>query len=171
MRLIDGSSGEVRSITAPTAPTYHTHPAFAPDGRHLAYLSCGGSFSCQVEVVELGADSLPKGEARHLTRRTIWPLTDAMSSVPTARRHEAACGRVDGCSARAVEIAGFDSLWPASRWRCLAFATGQRGIAGSSPAVRAVVVASSGLVRIFRRTAGGLPPRGPARRRDLAGRA
>ncbi len=44
-------------------------PAFSPDGRHLAYLSCIGRYSCQVDVVELGPDFAPKGTPRHLTRR------------------------------------------------------------------------------------------------------
>ena len=48
-------------MTTPTGSTYHTFPAFSPDGRHLAYLSCVGRYSCQVAVVELGADFVPKG--------------------------------------------------------------------------------------------------------------
>jgi Tol biopolymer transport system component len=49
IRLIEASSGAVRSITTPTGSTYHTFPAFSPDGRHLAYLSCIGRYSCQID--------------------------------------------------------------------------------------------------------------------------
>jgi Tol biopolymer transport system component len=73
IRLIDASSGDVRSITSPTGSAHHIQPALSPDGRHLAYASCSRSYACHVEVVELGPDDMPKGAARRLTRRVIWP--------------------------------------------------------------------------------------------------
>jgi serine/threonine protein kinase len=73
IRLIDVSSGEVRSITSPAGPASHTQPAFSPDGRHLAYASCPRIYSCHVDVAELGPDYVPKGAARRLTRRVFWP--------------------------------------------------------------------------------------------------
>jgi Tol biopolymer transport system component len=73
-RLIDASSGDVRSITSPTGPAHDSQPALSPDGRHLAYASCSRSYACHVDVVELGPDDMPKGAARRLTRRVIWPM-------------------------------------------------------------------------------------------------
>ena len=35
--------------------------------------SCPGGYSCHLEVVELGADYSPKGAARRLTRKVVWP--------------------------------------------------------------------------------------------------
>jgi len=72
IRLIDASSGDVRSITSPTGPASHIEPALSPDGRHLAYASCPRN-SCYVDVVELGPGYAPKEAARRLTRRLIWP--------------------------------------------------------------------------------------------------
>ena len=42
-------------------------PAFSPDGRFLSYVSCAGSSSCDVYLVELGPNLLPRGQARRLT--------------------------------------------------------------------------------------------------------
>ena len=72
IRLIDLSTGEARSMTTPGGTAYHAAPAFSPDGRHLAYTSCPRSFSCQLVVVELGADNVSTGTERRLTRRAIW---------------------------------------------------------------------------------------------------
>jgi serine/threonine protein kinase len=74
IRLVDVSSGEVRSITSPTGPASHIQPALSPDGRHLAYASCPRIYSCYVDVVELGPGYAPKEAARRLTQRVIWPL-------------------------------------------------------------------------------------------------
>jgi serine/threonine protein kinase len=74
IRVIDVASGESRSITSPDGSTYHNEPALAPDGRHLAYASCVGVFSCHVDVVALGRDGMPAGAARSLTPGIIWPL-------------------------------------------------------------------------------------------------
>ncbi len=72
IRLVDVSSGEVRSITSPTGPASHMQPALSPDGRHLAYASCPRT-SCYVDVVELRPGYAPKEAARRLTRRPIFP--------------------------------------------------------------------------------------------------
>jgi len=72
IRLIGVPGGEARSITSPRARTYHTDPVFSPDGHHLAYGTCFTDISCQIDVVELGADYEPMGTAQRLTRKALW---------------------------------------------------------------------------------------------------
>jgi Tol biopolymer transport system component/predicted Ser/Thr protein kinase len=71
LHLIPLQEGLPRAITAPEPPGYDVHPAFSPDGRRLAYASCGFSLfpPCDVLVVEVGADLVPKAPARRLARR------------------------------------------------------------------------------------------------------
>jgi len=58
------ASGEKRAVTASTSGTNHA-PAFSPDGKSLAYASCRGAvYPCDVWVIELGKDSVPKGQRR-----------------------------------------------------------------------------------------------------------
>jgi Tol biopolymer transport system component len=47
-------------------------PQFAPDGRHLAYLSRVG-FLWSIAVVDLDSDYSPTGASRRITRRPVWP--------------------------------------------------------------------------------------------------
>jgi hypothetical protein len=73
IRCVDVSTGEMRSVTAPTESTWHSVPALSPDGRRLAYASCsGGYMNCHLEVSELGPDGVEKGAARRVTRGVIW---------------------------------------------------------------------------------------------------
>ena len=68
--LIPVQGGEPRSITSPSAPTFHSDPALSRDGRHLAYASCFNLLDrASVDVVELGRDYVPTGPPRRLTRR------------------------------------------------------------------------------------------------------
>jgi Tol biopolymer transport system component len=121
IRLIEVSTGEARAVTSPGGSTYHTQPAFSHDGRHLAYFSCVRRVSCQVEVVELGTDSLPKGEARRLTRKSINPgglawARDGRSIIftdITAGRRIWRVG-IAGDAPRRVEAAGFMAYRPAT---------------------------------------------------------
>ena len=70
--LVPVLGGEPRSITSPSAQTFHSDPALSRDGRHLAYASCFNFLSCQVDVVELDRDYVPVGPPRRLTRRAGW---------------------------------------------------------------------------------------------------
>ena len=87
--LVPVEGGEPRLIPLPQAARDAFSPRFSPDGRHLAYESCVG-FSCHVDVVELGADFVPKGPPRRLTRRPIWPPggleLDPRRPIPALRR-------------------------------------------------------------------------------------
>jgi eukaryotic-like serine/threonine-protein kinase len=120
IRLIDASSGDVESITSPSGSVFHSQPALSPDGRRLAYACCPGMYSCQVDVVELGPDDRPKGAARRLTRRVIWPLglawTRDGAHVVFADQLSQRLWRVglqgDHPPER-IEIAGFGAYWPA----------------------------------------------------------
>jgi serine/threonine protein kinase len=121
IRLVETATGEARAVTSPGGSTYHMQPAFSHDGRHLAYFSCVRRVSCQVEVVELGTDSLPKGAARRLSRKGINPAglawaRDGRSVVFTdvcAGRRIWRVGIAGGAPQR-VEVAGFMAYRPAT---------------------------------------------------------
>jgi Tol biopolymer transport system component/predicted Ser/Thr protein kinase len=66
--LIPVERGERRRLTSNSTAIDHS-PAFSPDGRFLAYASCTGIYSCDVYLVELGPDLLPRGQPRRLTRQ------------------------------------------------------------------------------------------------------
>jgi eukaryotic-like serine/threonine-protein kinase len=69
--LVPAQGGEPRPIPLPQTAGDALNPRFSPDGHHLAYHSCAG-FSCHVDVVELGADFVPTGPPRRLTRRPVF---------------------------------------------------------------------------------------------------
>jgi Tol biopolymer transport system component len=71
LHLIPLQEGVPHAITAPQAPGYDVHPAFSPDGRRLAYASCGfyAFPPCDIYVAEVGADFVPTAPARRLTRQ------------------------------------------------------------------------------------------------------
>ena len=74
--LIPMQGGEPRAVPLPEAAGEPCKPRFSPDGRHLAYQSCVGLAACHLDVVELGADFVPKGTPRRLSRRPIHPFGD-----------------------------------------------------------------------------------------------
>ena len=123
IHLIAVPGGEARSITSPSAPTFHTSPSFSPDGHHMAYASCS-DVSCHVEVVELGADYVPKGAARRLTRKVIWGAGGQAAGLAWTRDGKSVVygDRID------------DHLW-------------RVGIAGDRPPER-IEVAGSGVVGV-----------------------
>jgi serine/threonine protein kinase len=119
IRLIGVPSGETRSITSPSGLTYHTDPAFSPDGHHLAYASCLSFFSCQIDVVELGADYAPMGAAQRLTRKAIWMLglawtRDGRSVVYSdwSNKRLWRVGIAGDQPPERIEVAGSPALWP-----------------------------------------------------------
>ncbi len=64
--LIPVQGGEPRPITTAKPPRFDGAPAFSPDGRRLAYASCGTS-GCGVYVIELGTAFTPTSPPRRLT--------------------------------------------------------------------------------------------------------
>jgi len=122
IRLVDVSSGETRSVTAPTEPTYHSHPALSPDGRRLAYVSCSsGYMNCHLEVCELGPDGAKKGTARRVTRGVCWARAPAWTrdGASLVYGDELSGNRLWRVSIRGdepprqIEIAGFNAATPA----------------------------------------------------------
>jgi eukaryotic-like serine/threonine-protein kinase len=121
IRIVDVSSGETRSITAPTAPTFHIYPALSPDGHRLAYASCSGAWSCRLEVSELRPDGVEIGTARRVTRKAIAPSGLAWTRDGTSLVYgDFVSGyrlwrvSIQGDEPpRQIESAGFGALWPA----------------------------------------------------------
>jgi serine/threonine protein kinase len=74
--LVPVRGGEPRPIPLPEGAGDPYNPKLSPDGRHLAYQSCVGLSSCFVDVVEVGADFVPKGAPRRLSTRPIYPFGD-----------------------------------------------------------------------------------------------
>ncbi len=119
--LVDVATGEVRPVSSPTPPAMERAPAFSPDGSHLAYFSCRRAQDCELDVVPLGRDFLPRGPARTLTPGRFWPYglawaRDCKSVIYgdqiTRRLHRVP---IDGSSPpEAIEIAGLGAQLPAT---------------------------------------------------------
>jgi Tol biopolymer transport system component len=122
IRLVGVSSGETRSVTAPTESTYHSLPSLSPDGRRLAYASCSrGYMNCRLEVSQLGPDSISKeGTARRVTRGVVWPhglawTRDGSSLVYADQLSGDLAGRADGSNP--TPLTDGPGLWQGSpRW-------------------------------------------------------
>jgi serine/threonine protein kinase len=122
--LVPIAGGEPREISHPKRGAYDFAPAFAPDGRRLAYSKCGDTFSCDVAVQELDADGLPRGSPRAVTRQgysfvmgLAWNR-DGRSLIYAASRFSLAQSylwrtRMDGREApQRLEIAGPRAFFP-----------------------------------------------------------
>jgi eukaryotic-like serine/threonine-protein kinase len=75
IHLVPVGEGGPRQLTYPKPPAFDVSPAFSPDGRRLAYGSCGGaenSPACDVFVLSLDAERRPRETARRLTRQDKW---------------------------------------------------------------------------------------------------
>jgi Tol biopolymer transport system component len=69
--LVPVERGEKRRLTSNSTALDYC-PAFLPDGRFLAYASGSDEYSCNVNLLELGPDLLPKGQARRLTHQGVY---------------------------------------------------------------------------------------------------
>jgi Tol biopolymer transport system component/DNA-binding winged helix-turn-helix (wHTH) protein len=132
--LVPVEGGETRVLTQPRTSGRDFSPAFAPEGRRLAYVSCPGpgpDSQCQVVVVDLNSSLAPVGSPRPLPGP---PFPGGMSTLTWAGEgrvliFNAAENQleylwrvaVDGASApERLEQAGPNAFWPA------ASATGDR---------------------------------------------
>src|ERR1035437_8559199 len=65
------SEGSPRQFLAPPRGTWYRDPAFAPDGRSLAFVSCTGAGagpSCSLQVVKLQAGLVLSGKPQQITK-------------------------------------------------------------------------------------------------------
>jgi Tol biopolymer transport system component len=121
IRVVHVTRGDVRTITSPGGMTYHTDPAFSPDGRRLAYASCTSYISCQIDFLELDANHTPTGPAQRVTPQNVYFAglawtRDGSSLVygdqVTGRLWRIGIGRED--PPERIEVAGTQVMWPAS---------------------------------------------------------
>jgi len=71
--LLPVEPGERRRLTSnPAGPDYL--PAFSPDGRSLAYVSCPGplALACDLYLLTLGPDLAPRGRPRRVSNERAW---------------------------------------------------------------------------------------------------
>ncbi len=117
--LLPVNGGEPRPLRIPQEARATACPTFSPDGRRLAYLS-GSDFSQYVAVVDLGADYMPTGAPRRVTRRPIYTdggysWTRDGKSIVYVEWGVHRLWRVDVAGDRAaepIEIAGFGAIRP-----------------------------------------------------------
>jgi serine/threonine protein kinase len=118
--LLPVDGGKPRPLRIPQDAGDAFGPTFSPDGRHLAYLT-GSALAQYITVVELGADYVPTGEPRRVTRRPINPdggyaWTRDGKSLLYTEWGVLRLWRVDAAGDRPpepIEIAGFGSMRPA----------------------------------------------------------
>jgi len=120
------SEGAPRQILAPPRGTWHKDPAFAPDGRSLAFVSCTGVQAgprCSLQVAGLKEGLVPSGKPRQITEQSwyisglAW-MSDGSSLVFAGRFGEPSdhLWRVNirtGKEPERVELAGADACYPA----------------------------------------------------------
>ena len=68
--LVPIERGEKRKLISDAVSASRFHwPAFSPKGDFLAYASCTGERSCDLNVLAVGRDYVPKGQPQRLTRQ------------------------------------------------------------------------------------------------------
>jgi Tol biopolymer transport system component len=75
--LVPVAVGEPRPITRVVAPDQDEWPAFSPEGRRLAYVSCREVHlrtNCHVQLLDLDRTYAPVGPPRRLTRQPFWTI-------------------------------------------------------------------------------------------------
>ena len=72
IHVIPAAGGDSRALTTPPQPGWDMHPAFSPDGRRLAYVSCTGTITPPCDVFVLDLDDAMKGSSspRRLSDRS-----------------------------------------------------------------------------------------------------
>src|SRR4030095_12150728 len=67
------TSGDKRPILVPPPGIWHKDPAYAPDGRSLAFVSCAGAVgapTCVIHVIALKDGLVPSGDPRRIQQST-----------------------------------------------------------------------------------------------------
>ena len=124
--LIPLGAGEPRPLTRPERDANDWSPAFSPDGRRLAYASCGDLVYrsvCHLQVLDLDAALTPVGPPRRLTPDSVWTINglawtrDGTGIIYSARQGSLVhLWRVDAAAARPperIEVAGHGVQFPA----------------------------------------------------------
>lgn len=128
--LVPVEGGEPLPILVPQRGKWYKHPTFSPDGRSLAFASCGGGDGsgnavgarCQLQIVPLGAELLPRGEARTILadagqiRGLAWMPDGGSLVVSGFSLPHYYAWRVSASKAaepERIEMAGVDAIWPA----------------------------------------------------------
>ncbi len=125
IHLIPIGGGEPRAVTFPKPPASDGSPAFSPDGRALAYASCGPAYwdpPCDAYVLPLDSELRPQAEARRITRQRLWILglawtRDGRSIVGGGGLEGDYLWRVradGGSPPERVELAGRDAYAPST---------------------------------------------------------
>ena len=126
------SEGAPREVLAAPPGKWYRDPAYAPDGRSLAFLSCTGAVrspSCTLQVTGLEDGLVPSGDARPISQYSSpFGLTwarDGSSLIYGSHDGNAAylwrVGVRNGKPAERLELAGLDAWGPAIRDGRLAF--------------------------------------------------
>ena len=98
--VIPSDGGEPRAVTRAKRPAFDKTPAFSPDGRRLAYVSCAGDGArCNVSVVDLDVAYRPTAPARQLTSDPVSPavslgvaMASPSSTADNPSRGSPTCG-------------------------------------------------------------------------------
>ena len=86
IHLISVATGESRALTFPQPPNFNLSPSFSPDGRTLAYASCGGIEEfpmCDVSVLPVDSALQPRQKPQRLTTQRL--LNAGIAWTPDGR--------------------------------------------------------------------------------------
>ena len=125
--LIPVHGGEPRAITRPRVSGQDLSPAFSPDGRRLAYISCPGpgpDSDCHLQLANLDAAFTLAGPPRQLAgppypggRSGVTWSRDGRSVIFNATENQLEylwrVGVEGQASPERIEQAGFNAFWPA----------------------------------------------------------